>query len=378
MRTILFCDNFSDPKIAKLSEVLASLSNDVEPSKSSFLEAEEALFPNSPDLSVVVLSHDLAEGLEVLRRLRRLTTRYLLAVGPAGDSQVILQALNCGADHYLNEEDIEAGLGAIISRFSRTDEVAVQGRVLAILGASGGCGASTLAANVATLFAKEQGKCALMDLKPGRGDLSSLLDLHPKYNLADVCLNAGRLDRAMFEKMLVIHQCGVHLLSSPPSFCDARIITAKGVTCAIMMARKLFSYVIVDVEDCFHDEQVAALKLASTILLVSRLDFTSLRNARKVMDHLRDLGMPPTAIRVVINRYGQSGELPVEEAEEALGEKLCCLIPDDTKTLNAANNVGVPAVLKFPKAKVCQSIASLVKIAMERRRTGAERVMAAS
>ena len=77
---------------------------------------------------------------------------------------------------------------------------------------------------------------------------------------------------------------------------------------------------------------------------------------------------PRHQVRFVINRRGQANELPVAEAEQALGEKLAHFIPDDPKTINGANNAGIPAVMKAPSAKVSQSLIQLAKVALERRR----------
>src|SRR5205807_342732 len=102
------------------------------------------------------------------------------------------------------------------------------GRFLAVLSCSGGCGASTLAVNIAAVLARDNGMCGLIDLKPGRGDLPALLDLRPQFHLADVCRNVARLDRALFEKTVVRHSSGIHLLAAPPSFGDARAVTPQG------------------------------------------------------------------------------------------------------------------------------------------------------
>src|SRR5205823_13645223 len=126
-----------------------------------------------------------------------------------------------------------------------------------------------------------------------------------------------RLDRSMFEKMLVAHPSGVHLLASPQVYGDIRLVTPQGVGQALAQARRLFSHVVVDVEDCSHEEQVLTLQQASAILLVSRLDFTSLRNARRILEHLSRLGIHANQIKLVVNRQGQTNELPVAEAEEA-------------------------------------------------------------
>ena len=102
---------------------------------------------------------------------------------------------------------------------------------------------------------------------------------------------------------------------------------------------------------------------------VRTLDFTALRNARRVLDYLGQLGMPREGIRVVINHHGQPGELPVDEAEDALGEKLTYFIPEDPRTFNAANNTGIPVVLKYPKAKVARASSSWPNLGWNGRRT---------
>jgi pilus assembly protein CpaE len=167
----------------------------------------------------------------------------------------------------------------------------------------------------------------------------------------------------MFEKMLARHASGVHLLAAPQVFGNVRLVTPQGVHQAVTMARKLFPYVLVDLEDCFHEEQIVTLRQATCILLVFRLDFTSLRNTRRILEHLRDLDIPRNRVRLVINRHGIPYELPLAEAETALGEKLVRFIPDDPKTLNRSNNAGIPVVLNNPTAKVSRSIMELARMA---------------
>jgi pilus assembly protein CpaE len=104
-------------------------------------------------------------------------------------------------------------------------------------------------------------------------------------------------------------------------------------------------------------------------LVVCRLDFTSLRNVRRILDHLAEADVPRNQIRLIVNRFGQPNELPVAEAEEALGDKVAFFVPDDARTINGANNTGVPAVLKSPSTKVAQAILLLAKGAVDRRRT---------
>ena len=367
MRTLVVGHDIMEAVISKLRGILRAQVDTQGPTTATFETVDQALFQLQPDMVVVVLSPDVERGLEVLRKLRRELPGCLLAAGPACEPKVILRSLHAGADHYLDEGDLESGVQAVLARLQINHEANNQpGRLFAMLAASGGSGASSLAVNMAVLLAKEHEKCALLDLKPGIGDLAALLDVKLAFNLADVCLNANRLDRPMFEKMLARHESGVYLLGAPQVYGDARVVTSQGVNQALALARRLFSNVVVDLEDCFHEEQVVTLRQATGIFLISRLEFTSLRNARRILHHLRELEIPRSRVRVVINRNGQPYELPVTEAEQALGEKLAHFIPDDPKTFNRANNAGIPVVLKSPTARVSQSIEQLTKIAFAR------------
>src|SRR5207302_598831 len=167
----------------------------------------------------------------------------LLAAGQASAATFGLRARPCGADQYLDETELGTGLDSVLARLQiKQEATAPPGRLLAILAASGGSGASTLAVNIAVTLAQEHQKCGLIDLKPGTGDLAALLDLKPQFTLADLCLNVSRLDRAMFEKMLVRHSSGVHLLASPQVFGNARVVTSQGVSHALTMALMLFAH----------------------------------------------------------------------------------------------------------------------------------------
>jgi pilus assembly protein CpaE len=372
MRAVVVNQNLLDPLTDRLREALRGRVDPQGPAVVRYEDAEDQLRQLQTDMLVVVLSADPERGLELLRRLRRLAPGSLLAVGRASEPKLILRALNEGADLFLDETELESGLEAALGRLrEKAGPETPDGRTAVLLGAGGGSGASTLAVNMAAVLAKDHERCALLDLKPGRGDLAALLDLKPAFTLADLCLNVARLDRTMFEKVLVPHASGVHLLGSPQLFAGLRVVTAAGVGQALAMACKLFPCVVVDLEDCFHQEQVLALRQAAVVVLVLRLDFTSLRNARRILEHLAELEIPESRVRLVANRHGQPNELPVAEAEAALGLKIAHLIPDDAKTINRANNTGVPAVVQSPTAKVSQSIAKMARLVLERRRNDA-------
>jgi pilus assembly protein CpaE len=319
------------------------------------------LSQSSADTLIVVLSPDPEPGLALLREHRPPSVQKVFAVGPVLDTRLRLGALTGGADQFLDEGELQLELEAILRRLS-VHHAPVQtenGRVISVLSPSGGGGSSTLAANLSTALAKTHQRCLLIDLNLGAGDLAALLDLKPTYTLADLCRNSTRMDRAIFERSLVRHQSGVSLLAPSRSFADIGQVSTQGVTDALNLGRSLFPYVVVDLDDSFHSEQTLTLRQSDVILLVLRLDFTSLRNTQRTLEHLAQMQIHRDRVRLIVNRYGQPKELPVSKVEEALGVKIAHYIPDDPKTINRANNSGIPAVLDAPTAKVSKNVLQL-------------------
>jgi pilus assembly protein CpaE len=346
---------------ARVRRVLTGAGRDCPPENVISLDAAGTrLAESGGDLIVLALSPDPEYALIVLGRLRDRSSCRVLAVGPAGDGKQVLRVLRAGAEDYVEEAELESELEFALGRCAAESEhPAEPGRLIAVLAPSGGSGSSTLAVNVATVLAKEHKKSALVDMKLEVGDLSSMLDLKPSHNLADFCQNIQRMDRTMFELSLVRHQSGVHLLAAPRHFSDIELVTAEGVREALRLARASFPYVVVDLDHSFRDQQTQVLRLADVILLIIRLDFASLRNARRTLDHLVHMGLDKGRVRLVVNRSGQPKEVPAAKAEEALGVKIFHYVPDDPRAVNRANNNGVPVVLESPSAKVSRSVTRL-------------------
>ena len=311
------------------------------------------------EVLVVVLAPDPERALTVMGELLRKSPSRVLVVGPAS-SKLVLRALRGGAADYVDEVELEAELQAALKRLRTEGSGRTEtGRMIAVLAPSGGSGSSTLAANVATALAKEHKEVALVDLKLEAGDLATLLDLKPVYTLADLTQNVARMDRVLLERSLTRHASGVHLLAPPRTFADIAYVTPEGVDQALNLARAVFPYVVIDIDHGYRDVQVRALRQADLILLVLRLEFATLRNTRRALDQLEQLGIDKNRLRLVVNRHGQPKEVPAAKAEAALGVKIFHYVPDDPKSVNRANNNGVPFVLETPSARVSKSVTRL-------------------
>lgn len=315
------------------------------------------------ELVLAVIGDPLDRSLATLEQLRGRTQAVIVAVGSARDPKQILRVIRAGADDYLDKDDDLAGQlqAALSRRVSPAGASTRPCRVISVVSASGGCGASTLVANLGVVLAKEYGRCGLVDLSLLRGDLAALLSLKPRHTVADLCRTIEKLDQHMFEQSLVKHDSGVELLPAPLAPSEAPCVTADAIHQILQVGRRIFRYLVVDLCDLFHKEQRAAVELSDVVVLVCRLDFTAIRNARKALNVLEEAEIPSNRICLIANRYRQPSEVPAPRAQSALGFRISHYIPDATKAVNMSINCGVPVVLEAPGAKVSKSLTTLAR-----------------
>jgi pilus assembly protein CpaE len=315
------------------------------------------------DLVLIVMPRDLAAGLRIIREMRTATAATIVAVGPAEDSKSVLTVLRQGADEYLDISDLEDELESTLGRLqARRGQNTRRGRVISVMGACGGCGTSSLAANLAVVFAKRNEHAALIDLRLGLGDQSLLLDLDPQHSLAAVCRNGARLDFSMFQRSLEHHSSGVQLLAAPSGWDECPDVTAQGIRKVVRLSRSQFPYVIVDLDNTFTAEQVSAIVSSDVILLVLQPGMLALKNARRLLETLDQLGVSEDRVQIVAGRVGQRGQLPIAKVQQALGVKVVAAIPEDPRNMNLASNKGVPIVIERPRLKVSKRIESLATV----------------
>lgn len=312
-----------------------------------------------PDLVFVILGPVIERSLDVVGDVRRrVQPKHLFVVGPTTDSKGVLRAMREGAHEFLDQADLAQELSAALERLKVAGSGLHRGRTIALLSPSGGIGCSTLAVNLATVLAQQGGGCVLLDLEVKFGDLASLLDLKPAHTLADLCRNV-RIDQSLLEKSLVRHSKELSLLAAPTQMGDAGHVTWEGIRQILSLAREMARYVVADLSHSFLDTTAPMLMQADQIVLALRLDFTSLRNTRRVLEHLEQNGIPRDRVLVVANRYGRPGELSASEAQTALGFQIAHFVVDDPKNVNRANNQGIPVVKYAPSAKVSRQLTEL-------------------
>ena len=144
--------------------------------------------------------------------------------------------MRAGAKEFLTQPLKPEDLAAALQRVARQKHGSRPGnphgcKVIAVTGATGGVGTTSLAVNLGcALAADKDNSVVLLDLDLALGDADVFLDTIPEYTLSDVAQNIGRLDLTLLKRSLTKHDSGLYLLPRPVQLEDARLITTDELT----------------------------------------------------------------------------------------------------------------------------------------------------
>jgi pilus assembly protein CpaE len=279
---------------------------------------------------------------------------------------LILRTMRAGAKEFLTQPLKPEDLAAALQRVSRQKFGGTGGSVrgctmIALTGATGGVGTTSLAVNLGcALAASDTNSVVLLDLDLCLGDADVFLDTIPEYTLSDVAQNINRLDLTLLKRSLTKHDTGLYLLPRPVQLEDARLITTDELTRVLGLLKASFTHIIVDTSKGFNQLDMQMLSEADEVLLVTQLDLPCLRNVVRLMTSFKESGKFDDKVKIVVNRVGyDTGQISLRKAQDTIGREIYWQVPNDYRVMVEVRNNGVPLVQQAPKAAITQSINQL-------------------
>lgn len=320
-----------------------------------------------PDIGVVSIDQDPEKALALIGNLRLTSPECsLLVVSGSSDGQLILKAMRAGAKEFLTRpirvEDLVSALERIgNTRPGRADGKSRGCKVIAVAGATGGVGTTSLAVNLGCIVAREpSNSAALIDLDLSLGDADVFLDTIPDYTLVDVAQNIARLDFSLLKRSLTKHSSGLYLLPRPVQLQDAAHITPDDLTRVFGLLKATFSHLVIDLSKSYSALDMCALEAANHVLLVTQLDLPCLRNVVRLMMSFDEIEGLKDKVKIVVNRFGlETGSISLKKAQETIGREIFWQLPNDYRTMVEVRNNGVPLIEQAPKASITQAIVAL-------------------
>jgi pilus assembly protein CpaE len=319
-----------------------------------------------PDVVIVSMDESPGRAVALVEQLRDSADCSIVVASSSNDGELILRAMRAGAKEFLTQP---LTMDELVSAFERilhlrSGSNVVKGRgcaCIAVSGASGGVGSTSLAVNLGcALAADEANSVALVDLDIALGDADVFLDTIPDYTLADVAQNVSRMDFALLKKSMTKHSSGLYLLPRPVQLQDAPLVSPEDFRRVLGLLKASFTHVVLDMSKAYSSLDMAALEESNHVLLVTQLDLPCLRNVVRLMMSFDEVDGLKDKTKIVVNRVGlDAGQIGLKKAQETIGREIFWQIPNDYRTMVEVRNNGVPLLEQFPKASITQAVVAL-------------------
>jgi pilus assembly protein CpaE len=100
--------------------------------------------------------------------------------------------------------------------------------------------------------------------------------------------------------------------------------------------------VIVDCPLGLGDVNLATIDCCDELYLVATPDVPALRDLSKYVDRLSQCNVPPSKLRVVVNRYSSDCAVTLEQIEKAIRQPVSITVPNNPTEVMRAMNTGTP------------------------------------
>jgi len=304
-------------------------------------------YRNSPTPNVIVLEsasrgEEILAGLDQLAQVCDATTRVVI-VSRINDVSFYRDLTRRGVSDYLIAPVGTLDIVRSICGLFSAESTKPIGRVLAVIGAKGGVGASTIAHNMAWSIARDVGLDAVvtdLDLPFGTAGLDFNQD--PPQGIADAVFSPDRIDTNFVDRLL--SKCTDHLslLAAPATLDRVYDFGADAFDAILDSLRTSVPCIVLDVPHQWTGWTRRLLTGADDILVVAGPDLASLRNAKNLMDLLRTARPNDHQPYYCLNQVGVPKRPEIKPAEfaKALTDAPLTAIPFDPQMFGTAANNG--------------------------------------
>jgi pilus assembly protein CpaE len=331
-----------------------------------------------PDVLLADVSLDDSDDLEALGNFARTHAASTAVIATSSNATLdgMRRLMRFGIHDFVPqpiiESDLMNALEAALQRRQQTAPTPTKtGRVITILRACGGIGATTIASQTALALAqsaaRRQQRVALLDLDFQNGSCDLALDLDPAVTIQAVLEAPERLDASFLEGSMLKQASGLEVLAASRKHIPFDAMTPELAHSILRYAAQDRAYVLAELPRVSCRWTAAVLAASDLVILVTQLTVPALRQARRELDMLT--ASTAADVAVLVNRYERRwwrNRVKLREAETALGRGVDFMIANDYDTVSEALNAGKPLMELRRGARVSRDIVQLSERLQER------------
>ena len=293
----------------------------------------------------------------------------VIVIGHVNDVALYRDLTRRGVSEYLIAPVAILDVVGAVSELFTTAGAEPIGRTIAVVGAKGGVGASTIAHNLGWAIADKLATATVVvDLDIAFGTAALDFNLDPPQSVAEAIFAPDRLDANLVDRLLSKCSDRLSLLAAPAMLDRTVDLSDTALDGLTDILRASIPAIVLDVPHAWSAWTRRTLIGADQLVIVAAPELASLRNAKNLFDTLRQSRPNDRAPKVVLNLTGvpKRPEIAASEFGKALGVTLSAVVPFDAQLFGTAANNGQMIAEVQPSGKVAEMLLELACATMGR------------
>jgi len=233
---------------------------------------------------------------------------------------------------------------------------------IAVIGARGGVGASTVTSSLAWLLAHREGRStALLDLDVHFGTGALALDLEPGRGLTDAVENPSRIDGLFIERAMVKASEKLAVLSAEAPINQPLVTDGAAFYQLQEEMRAAFEATVIDMPRNMLVQYPHLMSDVQLSIVVTQLTLAAARDTIRLLSWMKT-NAPQAQVLVVASGVYTSGtpEISRKDFEGSIERKIDHLVPFDQKLAAQAAKLGKPLAEVGKNAKTVTPLIDLL------------------
>lgn len=287
---------------------------------------------------------------------RALVSRGVLDYVPMpASSSDIVKAL-CGPKPPVNAASVQT------TTTSRT--VGKEQRVIAMMSAASGDGASTLALNTAYAISEiYQGHTVLVDMDYQFGMVAKNVNLQSQYGIRDLFEHPERgIDTTLIRRMAAQYG-NLHVIAAPSDLRFLPNLSAQAIPELLAILKQSYDTIILDLPHVWLPWVATACQYSTHQVLVAQLWLKSVTHSARLLKAWREHNMPMDHVSLIINRSGAKFKEAIEpkDFERVCGLPIRHMVSNDIKSVVMAEGEA-KTIMELPPSKLRHDIEQLARL----------------
>ena len=333
------------------------------------ISAATEFYKSAPTPNLIITesrlpAHELMGQLDQLAEVCDAGTKVMV-IGHNNDVNVYRELLQRGVSEYLvTPIDVMSVIGSV-SQIYHEEGAGKLGHIYAFIGSKGGVGSSTMAHNIAWTMARVFGSDVILadlDLPFGTAGLDFNQD--PPQGIADAVFGGDRLDEVLLDRLLTKCEEHLSLLAAPASLDKSYDFDEVAFDQVLDVVQSNVPSVVLDLPHMWSGWTRKMMVVADEVIITATPDLANLRNAKNIVDLLKQARPNDVAPKLILNQVGvpKRPEIKPEDFAAALQMDPIATVPFDPLLFGTAANNGQMIAEASAKTNISDTFAEVSQI----------------